>query len=88
MGIISGAVHMRQVGLQGVDLFETYVCSHRICLLEFFILQPQNRKKSNEKMGIDRPKYIFKKTNTHLQKKEKKTGKGDGRACMTRMNPP
>ena len=63
---------MRQVGLQGVDLFETYVCSHRICLLEFFILQPQNRKKSNEKMGIDRPKYILKKTNTHLQKKEKK----------------
>ena len=80
---------MRQVGLQGVDLFETYVCSHRICPLEFFILQPQNSKKSNEKMGIDRAKYILKKTNTHLQKKkEKKTGKGDGRACMTRMNPP
>ena len=42
-------------------------------------------------MGIDRAKYILKKTNTHLQKKkkkEKKTGKGDGRACMTRMNPP
>ena len=37
---------MQLVGLQGVDLFVTYVCNRRICLLEFFIL-----KKSNEKNG-------------------------------------
>ena len=37
---------MQLVGLQGVDLFVTYVCNRRICLLEFFI-----RKKSNEKNG-------------------------------------
>ena len=32
----------------------------------------------------------LKKTNTHLQKNNNnnKRSKGDGRACMTRMNPP
>ena len=77
---------MQLVGLQGVDLFVTYVCNRRICLLEFFIL-----KKSNEKNGHRQAK-IKKKTNMHALTKYKqnknKTGKGYGRACMTRMNLP
>ena len=79
---------MQQVGLQGVDLFVRYACNRQICLLEFFIL-----KKSNEKNGHRQAK-IKKKTNMHLQninkilKNKTRTGKGDGRACMTRMNPP
>ena len=75
MGIISGAVHMRQVGLQGVDLFETYVCSHRICLLEFFILQPQNRKKKQWKNGHRQSKIYFKKDEHTLTKEKKKRKK-------------
>ena len=60
-----------------------------ICLLEVFIL-----KKGNEKNGHRQAK-IKKKTNMHALtkykqnlKKQNKTGEGDGRACMTRMNPP
>ena len=44
-------------------------------------------------MGIDRPKdehaltkYI--QNNNNNNNNNNKTGKGDSRACMTRMNPP
>lgn len=40
-------------------------------------------------MGIDRPKdeHALTKYKQNNNNKEK-TGKGDSRACMTRMNPP
>ena len=72
----------------------TYACSswsRRIWLLEFFI-----HKISSEKNGDRQPPHRpppplppttkKKKTNTHLQKN--KTGKGGGRACMTRPDWP
>ena len=42
-----------------------------------------------KKMGIDRPKdeHALTKYKQNNNNKEK-TGKGDSRACMTRMNPP
>ena len=52
---------MQQVGLQGVDLFVTYSCNRRICLLEFFIL----KKKVIKKWAWTGQGK--KKTNMHLQ---------------------
>ena len=43
-----------------------------------------------EKMGIDRPKdeHALTKYKQNNNNNNNKTGKGDSRACMTRMNPP
>ena len=41
-------------------------------------------------MGIDRPKdeHALTKYKQNNNNNKEKTGKGDSRACMTRMNPP
>ena len=39
-------------------------------------------------MGIDRPKDEHALTKYKQNNNNNKTGKGDSRACMTRMNPP
>ena len=44
-------------------------------------------------MGIDRPKdehalTKYKQNNNNNNNNNNKTGKGDSRACMSRMNPP
>ena len=46
-----------------------------------------------KKIGIDRPKdehalTKYKQNNNNNNNNNNKTGKGDSRACMTRMNPP
>ena len=78
---------MQLVGLQGVDLFVTYVCNSRICLLEFFILKKSNEKNGQRQAKIKKDEHALTKYKQNNNNKEK-TGKGDSRACMTRMNPP
>ena len=70
--------------LVGVDLFVTYSCNRRICLFEFFILVKSNEKNGHRLAKIKKDEHAL----TKYKQNKNKTGKGDGRACMTRMNPP
>ena len=64
---------MQQVGLQGVDLFVTYACNRRICLLEFFSLKKSNEKNGHRQAKIKKDENALTKYKQNKKTKQNKT---------------